>query len=133
MTAQKLKPTLYSDFEAARSYLSVISALNKLELTDLELNLLAFIAVKGTISHTNYKQTFCDTFGSSENSVNNAVGRLVKKRKLLIKIDNKIRLIPQIALNFKEPVVLKITFDAKTREEDSKGVRIPESSPGVTV
>lgn len=114
MTVQKLKPILDSEFEAAKRYYSVISVLNNLDLKNIELNLLAHMAVRGSISNTNNKELFCTIFNSTKASINNVINRLTK-RGLLHKIDNKVRIIPQIDLNFKEPVVIKVTFDAETR------------------
>jgi len=112
VTVQKLKPTIDSEFEAAKRYYKVISAINKLDLTEMEVNLFAFMAVKGSISNTNNKATFCETFDSTENSVNNVINRLTK-RGLLLKKEGKVKIINPIALNFKEPVIVKITFDAE--------------------
>lgn len=114
MTVQKLKPTIDSEFEAAKRYYSIISILNNLNLKPIELNLLAHMAVKGSISNTNNKELFCQTFKSTKASVNNVIYFLTK-RGLLHKVENKVKIIPQISLNFKEPVVIKITFDAETR------------------
>lgn len=117
MTVQKLKPIIYSEFEAARRYYALISVLNNLELKNMELNLLAYIAEKGSISNTNNKQTFCQDHKSTIHSINNCV-RGLKKKGLLIKSEGKIKTIPSIALNFKEPVIIKVTLDAETREEE---------------
>lgn len=114
MTVQKLKPTIDSEFEAARRYFSMVAAINDIHITPIELKLLAFMAVKGSISNTNNKDVFCETFQSSKASVYNIIGSLSEKG-LLHKIDNKVKIIPSIALNFKEPVVVKITFDAETK------------------
>lgn len=115
MTVQKLKPRIDSEFETARRYYQIISDVNKLELKNMELNLLAFIAVKG---FTNNKEVFCTSFGSSLPSMYNMVNRLSKK-KLLYKENKKIKILPAIALNFKEPVILKITLNAETPEQGS--------------
>lgn len=118
MTVQKFKPIIDSEFEMAKRYYSVVSALNVLKLTDMELNLLAFIGTRGSISNTNQKKIFCEIFNSTENSVNNRIGELLK-RGILQKHEGKVRIIKSIALNFKEPVIIKVTFDAKTRETGS--------------
>lgn len=111
MTIQKLKPTIYSEIEAAQRYYEILSSLNQLELKALEINLLAFMAVKGSISNTNNKEVFCETFGSSKSSVNNVIHKLTKK-KLLYKSENKVKIIPAIALDFKSSVVIQITLNA---------------------
>ncbi len=115
MTVQKLKPTIDSEFTAARMYYEIISSLNQLELKGMELNLLAFMAVKGSISNTNNKEVFCETFKSTKASINNTISELTKK-SLLKKTEGKVRIISSIALNFKDSVVLKITLDAETRK-----------------
>lgn len=116
MTVQKLRPTIDSEFEVAKRYYKVVSTLNGIDLKNLELNLLAWIAVKGSISNTNNRDVFCQTFDSTKSSVYNVVNKLTK-RGFLYKIDNKIKIIPSISLNFKETVVIKITLDAETGEQ----------------
>jgi len=114
VTVQKLKPVLTTEFEMAQRYYELISNLNSLKLKPMEIKLLAYMAVRGSISNTNNKEVFCATFGSSKSSINNVIYKL-SKRGLLYKTEGKVRIIPQIALNFKEPVILKITLDAETR------------------
>ena len=114
MTVQKFKPTIDSEFEVAKRYYAVVSGVSELSLTDMELNLLAYMAVKGSISNTNVKSNFCEAFLSTEKSVNNVINRLTK-RGLLYKHEGKVKILQNIALNFKEPVIIKITFDAETR------------------
>lgn len=71
------------------------------------------MAVKGSISNTNNKEVFCTTFKSTKATVNNTVHKLTK-RNLLHKVEGKVKIITPIALNFKEPVIIRITLDAET-------------------
>lgn len=115
MTVQKLKPNVTTEFEMAQRYYELISGLNNLGLKPMEIKLLAHMAVKGSISNTNNKETFCQMFNSSKSSINNVIYQL-SKRGILYKTEGKVKITPQIALNFKEPVILKITLDAETRK-----------------
>lgn len=83
----------------------------------MELNLLAFTAVRGTISSGGAKEKFIEMFPTSTKaSIGNAVYKLTQKG-LLIKKDKKIVVNPSIILNFSMPLILQIKLNGK----DSQG------------
>ena len=100
--------------QAAITYYSVISAINALKLSGKELQLLAFIAVRGTITNPAAREEFCSTYKTSQAVIYNTIRKL-KKKKLLLKENNRIKVNPALALDFNQSVVLQITLNNDTR------------------
>jgi len=107
MIVQRLKKELQNDTEVSYRYYSVLSALNDLELTDREIQLMSFIAVSGSISVPSNRDKFCSTYKTTGATVNNMVSKL-KKRNLLLKKDGKIVVNPLISLEFSSDITLEI-------------------------
>lgn len=108
-TVQKLSKDSRNRLELAQKYYSVISALNNLSLTEREIQLIAFSAVRGSISFARVREEFCQTYNSSVPTINNMVSKL-KKSFVLIKQGKQIVVNPRIALDFSKPLVLQITL-----------------------
>jgi len=106
---QRLKKQDKEPLDKAYRYYSILSAINGLDLTSRQLQLIAFIAVKGTISYDSNKKEFCSLYNSSPATINNIVFEL-KKKKILIKDSAKIKVNPQILLNFNEDIILQISL-----------------------
>jgi DNA-binding MarR family transcriptional regulator len=96
--------------ELAVTYYSIISLLNSLKLRKREVQLLAFIAVRGSITNPAAREDFCSTFKTTKATVGNIISRLTKK-KLLIKDGNKIKVNQVLSLNFGSSVLLKILLN----------------------
>lgn len=113
---QKLSRKEPSVLEMAQRYYSIISAVNGLNLTKRELQLLAFTALKGNMSYANIRREFCELFDSSEPTINNMISKL-KRSRLLIKEGSKIKVNPVISLDFSKDVMLgiKLTSDDKNQ------------------
>lgn len=109
ITAQRLNKTLPDSLAIAEKYYSLLSTLNKLNLTAREIELIAFTAVKGNISYANIRQEFCEKYGSSSATINNMISKL-KKLSVLVKDGTKIKVNPIIVLNFDNHIVLQITL-----------------------
>lgn len=105
---QKFKKKEEDEFGVAQRYYTILSAINNLHLTEREIQLIAFTAVKGNISYSNNKEEFCKLFKSSAATINNLISKL-KKIGVLIKEGSKIKVNPVISLPFdKEMVILEI-------------------------
>jgi len=101
----------YDDpLEKALVYYGVICVLNDIKLGNRELQLLAFTAVRGTITPKPAREEFARLFDSSLHTIENAKGVLVKK-KLLIKDGEMYRVNPQILPPLNEDFYLLIRFD----------------------
>ena len=107
MIIQKLKSPVKSAYSIAEKYYSIISAVNDLELTTREIQLVSFTAVRGNMSYANIRDDFCKEFNTSSPTINNIISKL-KKRSLLVKDNGKIKVNPVLALDFKQDVKLEI-------------------------
>ena len=109
IVVQKMKRTEASTIEMARKYYTLLSAINDLKLTDRELQLVSFTALKGNISYAANREEFCSTYDSSQQTINNLIYKL-KKMGVLIKEAGKIKVSPSILLNFENNIVLQIAL-----------------------
>lgn len=104
---QKLKRSLPDSYVIAEKYYTFLSIVNNLNLTEREIQLVAFTAIKGNISYANNRQEFCDRHNSSEATIYNIISKL-KKIGVLIKDGNKVKVNPVISLDFESNLVLEI-------------------------
>ncbi len=96
-----------STIDVAKKYYSILSVINNLNLTEREIQLVAFTAIKGNISYPNNREEFCTTYNSSSPTINNIVSKL-KKIHVLVKEGDKIKVNPYILLNFENDITLQI-------------------------
>ena len=106
---QKLKNHSTDKYLLAEKYYSILSAVNNLKLTQREIQLVAFTAIKGNISYANIREEFCAKYSSSGPTINNLISKL-KRMKIFIKDGSKIKINPIISLAFDNDVVLQITI-----------------------
>ena len=104
---QKLKKQEEDSYLVAERYYTILSAINDLKLTQREIQLLAFTAIRGNISYANIRKDFCDTYGTTNPSINNIISRL-KKMGVLVKDGTKVKVNPRIVLNFENDITLEI-------------------------
>lgn len=103
---QKLRKEEKDALAVARRYYSILSAVNDLRLTERELQLVAFTAIKGNISYSTNREEFCKLYSSSSPTINNIISKL-KKMGILVKDASKIKVNPRILLNFENEIVLE--------------------------
>jgi DNA-binding Lrp family transcriptional regulator len=120
LVIQKLSRKEPSRMEVAQRYYSIISAVNGLNLTKRELQLLAFTALKGNMSYANIRQEFCQMFDSSEPTINNMISKL-KKNGILVKEGSKIKVHPVLSLDFTKDVLLGIKLTSDDEKQDQLG------------
>lgn len=96
----------------AIKYYSILSVINDFRLGEREIQLVAFIAVKGNISYSTNREEFCKLYNSSSPTINNMISRL-KKLNILVKENSKVKVNPKILLNFENDIILetKITLN----------------------
>ena len=104
---QKLRKTEENDVLLAERYYTILSAVNDLKLTQREIQLLAFAAIRGNISYANIRKDFCEKYGTTNASINNIISRL-KKVGVLVKDGSKVKVNPQILLNFEHDITLEL-------------------------
>lgn len=105
---QKMKKPVEDSFAVAEKYYHILSAVNKLGLTEREIQLIAFTAIKGNISYANIRAEFCDKYKSSPPTINNIISKL-KKLGVFVKDGTKVKVNPVIILDFEKDIVLQIT------------------------
>lgn len=104
---QKLKRIEKDAFLSAQRYYLILSAINNLRLTEREIQLVAFTAVRGNISYSNNRKEFCEMYKSSPPTINNIISKL-KRMGVFVKDGTKVKVNPVISLDFEKDVVLEI-------------------------
>jgi DNA-binding MarR family transcriptional regulator len=99
----------YLPIDCAIAYYSFLCILGKIHLSNREIELLAYIAIRGTISSISAREEFCTQFNSTKQTINNIVSRL-KKLNLLTKVNGKILINPTIKLDFNNDINLNINL-----------------------
>jgi len=110
MIVQRLKLDVSTDMELAEKYYSILSAINNLHLTEREIQLIAFTAIKGNITYANVREEFCKTYKSTSPTINNIVSKL-KKIGVFIKENGKVKVNPIISID--------LTLDIKLIHEEA--------------
>lgn len=106
---QRIDKVYTNKIECSIVYYSVLSALNNLNLTKSEIELLAFTNVRGTISSITAKKEFIKIYNVHMNTIGNMITRL-SKRKLLVKTDTKVHVHPSISISFDKDFILNINI-----------------------
>jgi hypothetical protein len=111
MILQKLKSEVKDAYSMAERYYMILSAINDLHLTQREIQLIAFTAVRGNMSYANVREEFCKKYSTTSPTINNIISHL-KKMGIMVKEGNKVKVNPVITLNFQtESLVLKIDLN----------------------
>jgi hypothetical protein len=104
---QRLKRSIETDIELAEKYYSILSAINNLHLTEREIQLISFTAIKGNITYANVREEFCKTYNSTSPSINNIISKL-KRIGIFIKENGKVKVNPIIVIDFTKDITLEI-------------------------
>ena len=105
MIVQKIKTTDQDILLVAQKYYGILSVINKLNLTEREIQLVAFTAVKGNITYGNVRDEFCKRYNTSTSTINNIISKL-KKMGVFIKEQGKVKINP-----VKQDVMLEIKLE----------------------
>lgn len=107
IVVQRLKKDVNTDMELAIKYYSILSVINSLNLTEREIQLISFTAIKGNITYANVREEFCKTYNSTSPTINNIISKL-KKMSIFIKENGKVKVNPIITIDFKKDLMLDI-------------------------
>ena len=119
---QRLKKEVDSDMQLAMKYYSILSAINNLHLTEREIQLISFTAIKGNITYANVREEFCKTYNSTSPTINNIISKL-KKIGIFVKENGKVKINPVIVIDFKKDLTLDIKLvHGETNINVSEGV-----------
>ena len=112
ITFQRWKKEYKERMEIAEKYYAMLSVLNDLHLTEREIQLVAYSAIKGNISNANIRNEFCRIYNTSYPTISNMVSRL-KKIGVVVKEENKkIHVHPKLVIDFSNDVVIQLTMKA---------------------
>ncbi len=123
---QKLAMQHSDKYKLAQKYYSLLSALNNLKLTEREIQLVAYTAIKGTITYANARTEFCQMYNTTTATINNIVSKL-KKVGVFIKEDSKVKVNPVIVLDFDKHINLFIQLEHEEDRQDSNDTERPYS------
>lgn len=136
VVVQSISKRYDSKIKAGIAYYTFITAINNIKLSPRELQLLAFVNYRGTISSASARKDFCTIFNSSEATISNMVSKLFGLR-LLIKDKLKTKINPALSLDFSKDVVIRLfintedfTLEPEIREEQ-EDVKINEGSVSI--
>ena len=107
VTLQRLRKVVPTDIQLAEKYYSILSAVNSLNLTQREIQLIAFTSIKGNITYANVREEFCKLHNTTSPTINNIISKL-KKIGIFIKEGGKVKINPMIVIDFKKDVTLDI-------------------------
>ena len=107
MIVQSLKKVVDTDIQLAEKYYSILFTINNLHLTEREIQLIAFTAIKGNITYANVREEFCKTYNSTSPTINNIISKL-KRLDIFIKENGKVKINPKICIDFKKDLMLNI-------------------------
>lgn len=117
MTVQRLSKEADNPIALAQRYYGLISSLNDLFLTEREIQLIAFSAIKGSISLPQVREEFCQLYNSSAATINNMLSSRLRKLGIFIKDANKNDIVnPVLSLDFSKPIVLQVSLSVPRKE-----------------
>lgn len=117
-TVKTIKKTFDSYIKASITWFKFISAINNIKLTSREIELLAYINYRGTISSLSSKQEFCMLFGSSQATISNMVSKKLLPKKLVIKDKGRIKINPALFVDFSKELVVRLFMDVNINVND---------------
>jgi queuine/archaeosine tRNA-ribosyltransferase len=107
---QKFLRKIEDNYAMAEKYYSVLSTINNLKLTQREIQLVAFTAIRGNISYSSIREDFCKKYNSTSPTINNIISKL-KRIGVFVKDGSKIKVNPVIILNFSNDITLEIKME----------------------
>ena len=107
---QKFLRKIEDNYAMAEKYYSVLSTINNLKLTQREVQLVAFTAIRGNISYSSIREDFCKKYNSTSPTINNIISKL-KKIGVFVKDGSKIKVNPVIILNFSNDITLEVKME----------------------
>jgi len=107
---QSLRQVVISDIDHAEKYYAILSAINNLQLTKREIQLVAFTAVNGNISSATAKNKFCKNYDTTIATINNIISKL-KRRSIFVKKGRIVSINPIIVLDFNKNAILVISLE----------------------
>ena len=106
-----------SPFDRAKAYYTILFTVNSIPFSPIELDMIAFTAVNGTLSSPPLRDEFLSTFKISRNYFNMTLPKL-RKRGIMVKGDDKkMRLSPILQRDFSGHILLHLNI---LKDEDTQ-------------
>jgi uncharacterized protein YlbG (UPF0298 family) len=93
--------------ERAIRFYTILSSIGGTKLTEREIQLISFTAIRGNISYSTNKEEFCKLYKSSFQTVNNLISKL-KRAKFLIKDGPKVKVNPSVLVDFNKDIHIQV-------------------------
>lgn len=126
MLVQKIIKNYKSDIEVAQKYLGTLLLLNDIPITGRQLEVLSFIAIRGTILTMAARRDCTNMFNISRASLNNTIYDL-RKKGLIVK-GSKVKLHPALQLDFTQDIALNIGLFKEEEKVDNTRTNHKEGS-----
>ena len=97
------------NYALAEKYYTILFAVNNLKLTEREIQLIAYTSVRGNMSNANVRNEFCTKYSTTSPTINNIISKL-KKMGILFKENGKVKVIPNIVVDFSKDLKLEISL-----------------------
>ena len=110
ITYQKIRKGYVDKYILAQRYYGVLSVVNGFGLTEREIQVIAFTAIRGNMSYANIREDFCKKYGTTGATINNIISKL-KKLGIFVKENGKVKVNPRLILNFENDVVLEVRLE----------------------
>lgn len=115
MEKKQIIKNIDKPFDVAIRYFRIIAAANNIKLQNRQLELLAFIALRGGVFSGSARQKFIEVYGSTYHTINNMLGQL-HKRKFLLRDGRKYTMNPELMVNNFENLILIINLTCPRSE-----------------
>lgn len=107
--ALKIRKTFKDEMDFTVKFYTLLNVLNNLKLTPLEIKVIAYVAVKGSISRGNPMEKFVSLLGSTYKSVSKTVNKLTRQG-ILIQKNRKTAINPSLVFNINGGVALQLNM-----------------------
>lgn len=96
-----------------RKYYGILFLVNNISISPMELELLCYCVLYGTISTPPTREEFLTNTSIKKASMYNLIARLQKKKLLIKGIDKKIRINPSLKINLKDINYITLNISMK--------------------
>lgn len=109
---RKITKVANNKLEAAIIYYKILFAVNNKHLSEMEVNMLGFLSVYGSITSPPNRERFINLFKSTQGSINTVISNMYIKG-FVEKRNGKNIISEHLRIDFNNPVVFNITLASK--------------------
>lgn len=120
MVIQRVKKRALNKYEAAITYYRLLFTINEIEVSNREIELVAFIALNGNLYEKGNKEKFIEMYKSSIHTVYNMITPLVNKNILVREGRYSLKVNDQILPDFNSSISLILQIEKLWTEEKTE-------------